>query len=391
MRLKPFFHILILFFVLVLFNPLFLAQIATGATKEQLQKERQELQKNITQKKKEAQQKKEEAEKLRQIINRLNSDIAATQKKISDTKASVEQTKQEIEKLVSEIKKREEELRAEKGKQDEVLREIYEIQNSSELFLVIGSRSLSEVIEHNQYLETLETRIEATIQDIEKLKKELLAQKISQEQKQRELEDLERRLSNYQGVLESSRKEKDRTLTDTRTAVKSLESQIEEAKTRQSEVDQSLAALFSKQRGGVKARDKGTSSVGFSWPIDYIYISQGFDDPWIFNPAVAHGGIDLVNSEGTPIYVSAAGTVEAGSFYDNGHFYGYGNYIIIYHNARFATLYGHLSSFAVESNAEVKSGDLIGYVGSTGWSTGPHLHFEVREDGGRVNPLAYLP
>ncbi|MBI4029981.1 peptidoglycan DD-metalloendopeptidase family protein [Candidatus Berkelbacteria bacterium] len=391
MRLKPFLHILIVFLVFFIFNPLSLAQVSTQATKDQLQRERQELQRNISQKKKEAQQKKEEAEKLKQIINRLNSDIAATQKKVSDTKANIDQTKKEIEKLIFEIKKREEELGVEKGKQDEVLREIYEVQNSSELFLVIGSRSLSEVIEHNQYLEALETRIEATIADIEKLKKELLDKKTSQEQKQRELEDLEKRLSSYQGVLETQRKEKDRVLIDTRTAVKSLESQIEEAKQRQGEVDKALAALFSKQRGGVKARDKGTSAVGFSWPMDYIYISQDFDDPWVFNPAVSHGGLDLVNAEGTPIYAAANGTVEVGSFYDNGHFYGYGNYIIIYHNARFATLYGHLSSFAVESNAEVKGGDLIGYVGSTGWSTGPHLHFEVREDGSRVNPLAYLP
>ncbi|MBI2263375.1 hypothetical protein HYU72_01905, partial [Candidatus Berkelbacteria bacterium] len=190
MRLKPFLHILIVFLVFFIFNPLSLAQVSTQATKDQLQRERQELQRNISQNKKEDQQKKEEAEKLKQIINRLNSDIAATQKKVSDTKANIDQTKKEIEKLIFEIKKREEELGVEKGKQDEVLREIYEVQNSSELFLVIGSRSLSEVIEHNQYLEALETRIEATIADIEKLKKELLDKKTSQEQKQRELEDL---------------------------------------------------------------------------------------------------------------------------------------------------------------------------------------------------------
>ena len=98
-----------------------------------------------------------------------------------------------------------------------------------------------------------------------------------------------------------------------------------------------------------------------------------------------HKGIDLAAPRGTPVYAPADGVVERA-----GPFSSYGNYIAIEHGADMETRYGHLSKVAVHAGETVKKGQLIGYVGSTGRSTGPHLHYEVRVDGHAVNPAPYM-
>jgi murein DD-endopeptidase MepM/ murein hydrolase activator NlpD len=98
-----------------------------------------------------------------------------------------------------------------------------------------------------------------------------------------------------------------------------------------------------------------------------------------------HEGIDLGAAYGTPIAAAAAGTVIYAGWLG-----GYGNLTVIDHGGGLATAYGHQSSIAVSVGEQVAQGQTIGYVGSTGHSTGPHLHFEVRVDGQAVDPLGYL-
>jgi murein DD-endopeptidase MepM/ murein hydrolase activator NlpD len=99
-----------------------------------------------------------------------------------------------------------------------------------------------------------------------------------------------------------------------------------------------------------------------------------------------HSGLDLNGSQGAPIGAAGAGTVIFAGWYD-----GYGNTILIDHGGGISTLYGHMSGFAVSTGQAVTAGATIGYVGSTGVSTGPHCHFEVRVNGSVVDPLGYLP
>lgn len=98
-----------------------------------------------------------------------------------------------------------------------------------------------------------------------------------------------------------------------------------------------------------------------------------------------HKGVDLAAPTGTPVYASADGIVELARW---GR--GYGLYIKIDHGADLETRYAHLSRLAVSAGERVEKGEVIGYVGSTGWSTGPHLHYEVRVDGVAVNPIHYM-
>lgn len=98
-----------------------------------------------------------------------------------------------------------------------------------------------------------------------------------------------------------------------------------------------------------------------------------------------HNGIDIPAPYGTPIYATADGTVGRAQ-----RLGGYGNYVEIEHGNAIETRYGHMSRFVVQSGQHVKKGDIIGYVGSTGRSTGNHLHYEVRIDGAPVNPLPFV-
>lgn len=99
----------------------------------------------------------------------------------------------------------------------------------------------------------------------------------------------------------------------------------------------------------------------------------------------SHKGIDLAAPTGTPIYATADGTVGKAEWYSS-----YGMYVQIAHGAQLETRYAHMSRIAVAAGQQVRKGDVIGYVGSTGRSTGPHLHYEVRVAGEAVNPVPYM-
>lgn len=98
-----------------------------------------------------------------------------------------------------------------------------------------------------------------------------------------------------------------------------------------------------------------------------------------------HHGIDIAAPTGTPVYAAADGLIERANWFSS-----YGLYISIDHGAALETRYAHLSRVAVAAGDKVRKGDIIGYVGSTGRSTGPHLHYEVRVDGVAVNPNPYM-
>jgi len=97
-----------------------------------------------------------------------------------------------------------------------------------------------------------------------------------------------------------------------------------------------------------------------------------------------HSGLDLAAKKGSPIYASANGKIIVSTYSK-----GYGNYVIIDHNSGYKTLYGHMSKTNVKKNQIVKQGNIIGYVGSTGRSTGPHLHYEIIKSGKKIDPFSY--
>ena len=133
------------------------------------------------------------------------------------------------------------------------------------------------------------------------------------------------------------------------------------------------------------------SNVGdgtFGWPLDGGEISSFYGyraDPFGSGGGDFHPGLDIAQSYGSPVKAACAGTVEQSGW--NG---GYGRYIRIDHGNGTETAYGHMSALVVEPGQKVTKGQVIGFVGSSGASTGPHLHFEVLKGGNTDNPLAYV-
>lgn len=124
-----------------------------------------------------------------------------------------------------------------------------------------------------------------------------------------------------------------------------------------------------------------SSGSGVAWPATGT-VTSGFGYRW----GALHAGIDIANSTGTPIKAAKSGRVIVAGFNAGG----YGNWVIIDHGGGFSTLYGHMSKIRVSEGQSVKQGDRIGDMGSTGHSTGPHLHFETRVGGTAKNPTGYL-
>lgn len=133
--------------------------------------------------------------------------------------------------------------------------------------------------------------------------------------------------------------------------------------------------------------ERPTVSVPSLTPVNGARVSSGFG--MRIHPVRGgrrmHKGIDLAAPTGTPVYATADGMVDLARW---GR--GYGLYIKLDHGADLETRYAHLSRLAVAPGDRVEKGDVIGYVGSTGWSTGPHLHYEVRVNGVAVNPIHYM-
>ena len=114
---------------------------------------------------------------------------------------------------------------------------------------------------------------------------------------------------------------------------------------------------------------------GYGWRTDPIYKTQEF-----------HPGLDFTANTGTEIFATGDGIIERADNMEQG----YGNHVVINHGFGYETLYGHMTRFTVHAGQKVKRGELIGYVGSTGRSTGPHVHYEVIKNGEKVNPINYF-
>ena len=130
------------------------------------------------------------------------------------------------------------------------------------------------------------------------------------------------------------------------------------------------------------------SRYGFQWPCTARYITCEFGPRYhpITGVYSNHSGMDIGAGLGSPIYACASGTVTTATF---GTAYGY--HVVINHGNGFSTLYGHMTRYTVKVGQYVTRGQVIGYVGSTGWSTGPHLHLTMYYNGALVNPKNYLP
>jgi murein DD-endopeptidase MepM/ murein hydrolase activator NlpD len=141
----------------------------------------------------------------------------------------------------------------------------------------------------------------------------------------------------------------------------------------------------------IKDKEKLLSHTPAIQPVsnkDLTRIASGFGyriDP-IYKTTKMHAGIDFTAPQGTPIYATAMGTIRVAGNTGNG----YGNHVVINHGYGYETLYGHMVKIKVKSGQQITRGEVIGWVGSTGKSTGPHVHYEVHKNGNKIDPVYFF-
>jgi murein DD-endopeptidase MepM/ murein hydrolase activator NlpD len=166
-----------------------------------------------------------------------------------------------------------------------------------------------------------------------------------------------------------------------------------------SATEQEFSNLFASwealEDGGIVTRDghiapaapRTAVSVPSRMPVEGVRLtsSYGMRNHPVLRKRAQHNGVDLAAAHGTPVYATADGMVGKAQYWGS-----YGNYVQIEHGGELQTRYAHLSSYTVALGDTVRKGDVIGYIGSTGRSTGPHLHYEVRVGGEPVDPRPYM-
>ena len=265
--------------------------------------------------------------------------------------------------------------------------DIYETHDPTLVEVILESTSFQDVLDQLHYLEAIaqqDKRITNTVaaardkvQVARERTKTIRARVHSETQviavrtQQQRIAKSELLLS--QGSLVGKRKRQKGQLASTRAQERAFIAEADALAAQDARVRAQLAAAQG-------ASDTTPSAAGLIWPVNGPVTS-----PFGYRWGRLHSGIDIGVPEGTPIHAAAAGTVVLAAWTG-----GYGNYTCIDHGGGLATCYAHQSAYAVSTGAHVSQGQVIGYVGSTGHSFGPHLHFEVRINGVPVDPLGYL-
>lgn len=228
--------------------------------------------------------------------------------------------------------------------------------------------------------ESVKAEYESTRSELEELKAQLKAE---QEELEKDIEEAVQLILDLENDLENRQAEYDAIMAAEDAANATIDKLVAEL---EAERAAQAAAAGSGSSGGGSGSANSTGS--FLWPVaSYVYVSSRFGlrvHP-ITGETKSHTGMDIASNQGTTVYASDGGSVTLAGW--NG---GYGNCIMIDHGNGYVTLYGHLSSISVSVGQTVSQGDTIGAVGSTGNSTGPHLHFEVLKNGSRIDPEQFF-
>ena len=326
---------------------------------------------------------------IKDTVKKAQEKADTYEQRTSIVSEQIEVIKQSIEYKTDELELLQQSLELKKQEYDETytlfksrVRAMYMNNQSSTLSTLLGASSLTEFLvgaeslrrisEHDTDLMEKLTLEKEEIEEDEKVIEEELASleedKEALDAKYNELAELKREadseLSTAEALQEVTQDDYDSILADFNKA--------------NSYLDSLMGTGSSEYVGGY-----------YAWPVPgYSYISSPFGWRTLYGKPNYHGGIDIAGSGiyGAPIIASNSGTVKVAY----AGWTGYGHYVMIDHGGNNWTVYGHMSKIAVSVGDYVSQGQVIGYVGSTGNSTGPHLHFEIRLNGTKVNPLNYV-
>ena len=396
---------------------------------QQLGQENQKYQKILDDTKSDIAEKEEYKSALVSKVQVLDEKIAVTREKISSLNDDIKEKQDAYDKGLSEV---EDQFDALANR----LRILYMSGNATDLEIIFGAKDFSDLIDKMELVKSLANSDKELISEIQTKLDELSTKKESLEADKKDLETQQASLKTDQDEFNKLISDNDEILKNLYASNSEAQNSLESAALQSDEIEAKISEYYAAQKAAAEQAAKasqsssssgsssssssssssgssssgssssGSSSVivpsgsGFAWPTPGFVSrsSEWFEDREVYN----HGGIDIAGAGimGTPVVAAADGTVVAtnsscthnwGKSYSCGCGGGYGNYVMISHAGGKMTVYGHLTSLTVSSGQSVSRGQVIGYVGSTGNSTGPHLHYECRLNGVRYNPMSEYP
>ena len=382
---------------------------ATAATSmSSLQNKLDKLSQSIVQHKKELSnaKKKEQAAKaleseLKEKVTVVQSQISVLKGQIAEVQNSIGLKEQEIAAKEQQITEKEAEIADQWGDFKQHMAAMQELRDGGSVAMLSAVNDLYELLTFNEVMQDISIKDTEILDNMKNAKEALESDKLTLESQRSELQskkaDLDAQNSQMrakQSELNSSVPAAQMSAAEAQQAQKDAQAAIESDEMNYEAVKKQIQKMIA-----AAAASKPTLSfTGFICPLkSYSRISSEYG--WRKNPVTGvnklHAGTDFAAPGGTPIYAAASGYVQVAGWSSGG----YGNYVIIYHGKmsdgnQYSTLYGHMRSVATSAGKYVQQGEIIGYVGSTGNSTGNHLHLEVWKGGSKanaVNPRGYIP
>ena len=381
---------------------------AAATSMSSLQNKLDKLSQSIVQHKKELSnaKKKEQAAKaleseLKEKVTVVQSQISVLKGQIAEVQNSIGLKEQEIAAKEQQITEKEAEIADQWGDFKQHMAAMQELRDGGSVAMLSAVNDLYELLTFNEVMQDISIKDTQILDNMKNAKEALESDKLTLESQRSELQskkaDLDAQNSQMrakQNELNSSVAAAQMSAAEAQQAQKDAQAAIESDEMNYEAVKKQIQKLIA-----AAAASKPTLSfTGFICPLkSYSRISSEYG--WRKNPVTGvnklHAGTDFAAPGGTPIYAAASGYVQVAGWSSGG----YGNYVIIYHGKmsdgnQYSTLYGHMRSVATSAGKYVKQGEIIGYVGSTGNSTGNHLHLEVWKGGSKanaVNPRGYIP
>ena len=382
---------------------------ATAATSmSSLQNKLDKLSQSIVQHKKELSnaKKKEQAAKaleseLKEKVTVVQSQISVLKGQSAEVQNSIGLKEQEIAVKEQQITEKEAEIADQWGDFKQHMAAMQELRDGGSVAMLSAVNDLYELLTFNEVMQDISIKDTEILDNMKNAKEALESDKLTLESQRSELQskkaDLDAQNSQMrakQNELNSSVAAAQMSAAEAQQAQKDAQAAIESDEMNYEAVKKQIQKMIA-----AAAASKPTLSfTGFICPLkSYSRISSEYG--WRKNPVTGvnklHAGTDFAAPGGTPIYAAASGYVQVAGWSSGG----YGNYVIIYHGKmsdgnQYSTLYGHMRSVATSAGKYVQQGEIIGYVGSTGNSTGNHLHLEVWKGGSKanaVNPRGYIP
>lgn len=381
--------------VVILLNSLLLPVFATSLqrakeNKETLEANKKEVEKQVEQLQKQQKKLDESVKKLDQKtakldkrLEELNIELESKRKTLANTKIELENAKVDEKNQYTAMKKR--------------LKYIYESGDSGYLDIIFQAKSISDLLNRTEYVEKITEYDNNMLKRLKNTREKIAKAEDKQEKEVKEVKELKSKVQSERKKIATLVKEKKQQLA---VYEKNLSKQKELVKAYVKEIrkqDRLIIQLEEQGRAQYVGSDTSsniTSSVSnssggkFTWPCPSshtITSPYGYRVDPIAKVNRLHNGIDIGASHGSSIVAAGSGTV-IGAAYSNSM----GNYVMISHGNGITTVYMHCSSLLVQSGQQVSKGQQIAKVGSTGYSTGPHLHFSVMKNGSYVNPWDYL-